>query len=505
MKESRSFVAGASHADNLMKLFSKILFWFPKTLFFILAGLPILLILLQNPFGAEGLWLKFEVLEALKNVLVQVIFTLFFAWLIGVPLFFGILSLKVRIKYIDFLVLLPFLMPSLLLISIYFSWASYLPIGNLTVGAIQGLSLGGLFAFTLSRYYYHKWIVLEETAYLLGASAKAYWQLILFGSQKIISQLNITGIFFAVTSFSIPFMVGGSRGVNFEVLIYEKIRISNNTTEALQLGFGQIALLLMLNFFFRSYLTLPEYKLKIKWTQEVTKYVNSVWLLAPCTYLTFFIKPLTEGLTWGLPKIYHIFITSQELNVALTNSAWLYLGAVSSSFFVLLLLGYFLLQLKGDHYAFLWIAPTPALVLVALLPMVKINQLATLYLAFFMLFIPSVIKIMLPQQIATLRSQVETAYLLGASEGQIFLKVYYPQVSGLIAFLASVFGFWCLLDFSLVQLIMDQSYLYLGPLIQSWFASYRYYEAMGLLLILIVWGTLGIGWTYAKLNLYQKS
>jgi ABC-type Fe3+ transport system permease subunit len=117
-----------------------------------------------------------------------------------------------------------------------------------------------------------------------------------------------------------------------------------------------------------------------------------------------------------------------------------------------------------------------------------VPDLMKLLYVYCLIFIPFLFRFGIQERIRLLDDQVFVSRSLGASHFRTWRYVVYPQLKHEIYVLASIGAFWCLLDFAIIKLFISEANYSLALTAQNWLASYRYYEAQGLIVMLTIWG-----------------
>ena len=482
-----------------------------KIIFSLWVLLPFVLILAQAQWsgGWHIDWPDWE--AALTHMGQQWIGTVGIAVVGGLLLFFSVQASPDWVRRQASLLLLPFLLPSLLTIIAYMAWFPSMPLGNLSVSFLQGVILSGYVGFNLHQFYQSQLKGLESPALVMGASAWVYWkyQAPALG-RGLGGQLPNLSVF-ALTSFSIPFMLGGYQGYNMEVLLFEKLMWYQDKNQALLIGLFQ-SLFLGVLFFLAQKNGQGVRGIVINRAHLATSsrlpnpFISKIWAWFFLGYLAFFLRFIVDSLLKGV-----LLLTRQpsavwqELLVATQNSLALYGLAFLLAIIGLFLILSWVLYYNGVELVPFWISPTTALTAFAFLLITPADYYLALLLVFVFLYFPTLLRMFLLAELPQLVNQVQIAKLMGANFFLVTKRIIYPQIFYPLRFLASVFAFWVVMDFAVIRFFTTQPYLYLGSLMQSWIAAYRYYEALGVLFFIILFGLSVIGWTYVKSGLFKRT
>ncbi|HWU41966.1 MAG TPA: ABC transporter permease subunit, partial [Bdellovibrio sp.] len=205
---------------------------------------PFLFLLTQ--FRLQGFSEWSELRWAFKNSFLQAFFSALMSLFFGVWAALGLLSFSQnsRRRYwrmiLEVLCLLPNFLPPIFILLATLNVVDPFPMGVTGIVLIHTLMNFGLVAVLLSGIIENKIGGVIELAYVEGASR---FQFLTRGFFPMIKKdLWLLGLFVFVIcfgSFSVPLIVGGGKGTTIEVLIYEKIRLSNDWGGAVVLAILQ--------------------------------------------------------------------------------------------------------------------------------------------------------------------------------------------------------------------------------------------------------------------------
>ncbi|MEI7974204.1 MAG: hypothetical protein WCH11_07540, partial [Bdellovibrio sp.] len=193
-----------------------------------------------------------EVVLALRESFVQAILSVGLVFVFGGFLALGLFGIPQRVrKILEFLLFLPSLLPSLALILLFLRVIEDFPFGLWGIVMVQTFIYSGLFAVLLFHLLAEQGTCLLDLAELLAVSRwKFLW--ILFVSLRSQLGLLLLPIFGSVwSSFSLPFVLGGGKSRNLELVIYESLRWDENLSLASSMAwiqalfFGGIAFLIL--------------------------------------------------------------------------------------------------------------------------------------------------------------------------------------------------------------------------------------------------------------------
>lgn len=460
--------------------------------------LPYLLILFlfllrfeYHPLGLDELAL------ALTNSVYQSIVTVIVSIGLGSILFVAIYSLPKRLKPWTILIIVPYLMPALNSLSVYFGWMSTPYFGNLAVGCIQGLSLAGLFAFSLKLTYQQKLSHLDQVSALFNIPTHKYWIQIFRALRSEFIWMLIFAVMTSVSSFSIPLVLGGVDGSNLEVFLFQMLRMDSPISSILQIALLQLIILFGLDKVLSKRRAQVLFAETYKSSQSSHFRIPIIWGVA-VVYLFVFAKPLADGVIGGLVKL---FEASENFDLLL-QSSW---NSLYISFLTFMIFIFFFASI-----AFVFLIETPkarpilsypisaSLLAVAFWPLHYLGSVLLLIFSYLFIFGPFLFRLGFFEYLKKLEEQVIVAKGFGKSRVQILYKIVLPQIKGRILVLSAMAGFWAFMDFAIIRLFITEANFSLAVIAQNWLSSYRYFEAQGLLAVMFLFGMIFIGGIYAQ-------
>lgn len=158
-----------------------------------------------------------------------------------------------KFRILEKFLLGPVYVPSVFILMVWLGLFNFFPMGNLSVILVQSLIYCGFTTVYLSNLVKNKLGVVGFISEVYGVSYFTFLFKILipFLKKEIIQLVTILSIF-SFTSFAVPFMVGGGRGTNFEVFIYEKIYLDQKWSELSSLVLVQFFILMGLSYLSRK-------------------------------------------------------------------------------------------------------------------------------------------------------------------------------------------------------------------------------------------------------------
>jgi thiamine transport system permease protein len=452
---------------------------------------PFLILLAHFPirdlhFGAEvpGVFL-FTFLQAAASAVVSLG--------IGLCGAMGLLAAQNRLKpfvYRAFegVVILPAVVPSLFLI---FAVLEFLPQmnGALRIVITHALLNSGLAAVVIARLLLQKIGGMAELASVEGSSR---WKFYRVGVWPLIKRdLLFMGLFvftFSFTSFAIPLVLGGSRATTVEVLIYERLRIYSDWSQALALAILQMLFIFILSWFLR----------KSEVPKVESRHINSRLLGWMPGLFLIFVSPLIlfTGLFGEVVIAWVRLRGNGEILADLPN--WIggsALIAFATGFicaFLLLLLAYLIPRRWFRRMLSGYAAPSAVLTGFALLliwPSGGACSYVKIIFGLSLISLPALYRLSFANLLSSLDSQIVMAQTLGASAGQIFSQVTCPQVIRQAFWLAGLASFWAWGDFALSGIVAEKP-LTLAMTVKALMDSYRLDMANGFLWLILLGGTL---------------
>lgn len=224
------------------KIFQSILILFFLSPFIILLG----------HFELVSKWDQSEFYWALKNSVWQGLWSAFISCLGGLWLAKGLIFCENRFaRWFNFNIffLLPIFLPNLFVLIGLMSLIDPFPMGSIGVILVHAFINVGLCGVILKEVIKNKLSRLSDVSSTLGVGQLQFYKSVLFPLMK----KDLLQVFFLVfvsafSSFAIPLVVGGGKGINLEILIFEKIKIYNDWGSAVILSVIQSLLLFLFSF-----------------------------------------------------------------------------------------------------------------------------------------------------------------------------------------------------------------------------------------------------------------
>ncbi len=447
-------------------------------------------ILLFFHFGKISLPAHQEFLWVFKNTLLQSFLSAFLSLVFGFYGALGLLYLRrkfpQRSHWIEPLALLPTVLPVLFVLLSLLNIISNFPFGVWGIVIIHSVVNVGLVSVMIARLLDQSLGGMAELAWIEGANR---WQFLWQGVRGYLSR-DIFLIFFFVfsvcfSSFAVPLIVGGEKGVTLEVLIYEKIRISSDWAGAMGLSVIQTAFMVLISF--GAGLSVKSHRRR----QTQLRVIESKWSwLLPYGLTFLIIFGLFPGFFDGLGQFLDQLAIRQAVFKGALGSIVMGLGTGFS------LLGLFFAVALVCPSRFLeifmrgFIAPSSVLTGFALLLMpgdgVGVHFLKMI-LGLCMVLLPTLYRLYWESVVAGVRGQVQVARTLGASWYLILNDLMIPQLAPAACFLAGFGAFWASGDFALSNIVADGDYT-LALVMKNLIFHYRLDMAVFLSWILLLLG-----------------
>ncbi len=280
---------------------------------------------------------------------------------------------------------------------------------------------------------------------------------------------------FYLTSLSVPIIMSGAdRYVSLEYLIYASLKNSNDWNTALNFYLLQISFILLCLSF------LPQRELEDQRTEPIILGGHRRGI--SIAFLAF--VPVALCL---LGFVTHFFAGLQatqrepmEFGNAVVGSLLLAFLSAAFVFIFLSVLSFFYQKASTRKYLQLWTIPSGVVIgffwqqQVASTALVSLIALAAIC-AF--LFLPTLAKLGVYQQIEKIHEQIEMAEILGASQFKIFKSITFPLILPWLALSMGLASLWAMGDFAISRLFVRGD-LTLALKMQSLVEQYRWDHAL---------------------------
>lgn len=413
-----------------------------------------------------------ELLWALKNTVTQATLTALIVTALSIPLSQGLILLPERIQtVVKRLLIIPQILPALYSILIAFSVLNPFPMGTIGIVilfVLIDLGFATLMTFSATTEKLGHMSVIGEV-YSLGKLKflqKVYFPLL---KQDLIVNFFIIFIF-CLSSFSIPLIVGGGRGTNLEVLIYEKIFVEQNWSAAFSLCAFQSLAIFFLSFF------LLKNKQKDSEPFVAGNYLKSyIGLAAIVGYLGLYLGGYFIGLFKSFAYVSFASMYVWDLYDAAVFTGKALAVYLAVNFILLWLWLWDFLNNKKFNLATNLISVSTVLVgftLYLAFPVTREYDLIKMTLAMSILFFPSLFKLFLQKPIEDLRQQILVAEVYGVSKPQIIIEIIFRQISKQMLLWISFLIVWFISEYAVLKSLGVQTQT-LGLVTEGFLSSYR--------------------------------
>lgn len=428
-----------------------------------------------------------EFFWAFKNSLMQSGLTAILVTALSVPLSFGLFVLSEGFyKWVSRILLIPQILPALFSILIAFSLIKPFPMGTLGIVLIFTLIHLGYSVVRIHLATQEKLGPVGFIADVYGLSSWDFFIKIYFPLMRAELLMNLVMIFtFCFSSFSIPLIVGGGLGTNLEVLIYEKIFISQNWSAAWILNLLQAIFVVFLSFIFIRKSSLAKSGF-IKSRYLISKF----GLLCLFIYLVIYLGGYMVGLSQSLSALSSLLSFSTEIMQATLHSLQMLVWYLLLSFILLMFWIFDFMKNYQQNPARHLVSASTILVSFAFylfFPQDKSFDLLKIIFAMSILFFPTLFKSFLEKPLEQLRSQIFVAEVYGISSLVVIFQIVLRQIFQPFLIWLSFLTVWFLSDFAIQKSLGTQTST-VGLLSENFLTSYRLSQAYLMsFYILILW------------------
>lgn len=460
---------------NVVKLLLALFFLFPLFVLFYFFKIDL------NYNAQEILW-------ALKNSFFQSFVTAFIAVTCG---YFGALGIAgtsgVWQRGLKLLAVIPVFLPSLFSVMIGMSLVQSFPLGTIGVIFILSLIYIGFAASVLSEEVMAQLGRLGFVGQVYGLSKFKFHTQILMPVVGRSTVFVFATIFVnALTSFTIPLLVGGGRGTNFEVLIFEKIFIEQNWSLAVGLSVLQLSLVAIMALCLRARKDIVASEF------YQSRLVSSKFgLLGLGLYLGLYF--------WGYIKLalnttniyYFSEIFNNDFYQALWQSLVFFICCLALFFVLFCAVLYLRYHLKNVRFLNFFLNPSSVLIGFAFYLLLPANHAVfdfwKVALVFSVVGFVSFAKSVFENQIQLFEQQIRVARSFGLSFSKFLFTIYFPQIKKRLHYAVSLLFIFCISEFGLVK-ASGAEIKTLGTEMAMYLSSYRTEGAFVIsLIILAVW------------------
>lgn len=429
-----------------------------------------------------------EILWALKNSFIQSFSTAFISVSVGYLAALGIAGTKGLLqRSLRLLSVVPMFLPPLFTIMIGLAIVPGFPRGTFGVIYILSLVYIGFASSVLSTEIMAQLGHLGFVGEVYGISKATFHRKVILPIVGCSAVFVFATIFVqALTSFTIPLLVGGGRGTNFEVLIFEKIFIEQNWSLAVGLSVLQLVLVAVMVLFLRA-----------RKDMTVSEFVPSrlisfkLGVAGLVLYLGLYFWGYLR-LTWWVTNIYYFNeIFNDSLYTALWQSFGFFFCSLILFFILFCAVLYLRYQFASTRFLNFFLTPSSVLVGFACYLALPANHVVydfwKVALVFSVVGFVSFMKSIFENQIQLFEQQMMVARSFGLSYFRFLFTVYFPQVKKSMHYAISLLFIFCISEFGLIK-ASGAEIKTLGTEMASYLSSYRIEGAFVIsLIILAVW------------------
>lgn len=443
---------------------------------------PVLILVAQFSLNLSADWQ--ELFWALKNTFYQAAGSTLLAMIFATLSALGLLYLErtrwsFLLSSVIGLLILPSLIPSLFVLISLFHMFDPFPMGLVGIVIAHAFIYYGVSGVALYFHIKSSINTYAEIAYLSGATKWTFWRRIAGPLLKTAFTIQAFVIFVAsFASFSIPLVVGGGKGTTLEVLIYEKIRIGAEWSDAILIALIQMLLLFLVS------LPLQNRKPMLSWEQKSFQKVSP--LMGSSTALILMMVPalgIVISYFWGVIESLSMISLSELSFIISSIHMWgtLWISLFTSLLLLALYAAILVLYKHNFLKAFLYgyVAPSSALTSFAYLVFGSDSMWITYFkipLVLTLLLAPMLYKLVWEPRIKSLESQRQMAWLLGSSDIEILKRIQWPQSEAVVWMTLALAIAWSAGDFAVSRMLSSRE-LSMGMLVDTLMSGYRIHLA----------------------------
>jgi len=441
-------------------------------------------------FQIAARWDWGEFLWALKNSIWQGFWSGVLSCIGGLWLALGLIFCENRFsRWFNFNIffLLPNFLPNLFVLIGLMSLIDPFPIGSIGVVIVHAFINFGLCGVILKEVMKAKLSKLSDVSFILGSSQWHFYSRVLWP----LIRKDILQVFFLVfvttfSSFAIPLVVGGGKGINLEILIFEKMKIYNDWSTAVLISGIQSLLLFAFSLVNFNATTVV----------DVNPHLQSRFLESRLSFYLFFFLYLVffysyfSGVWEGISSWADFELYSDEIKSGIIGTLIIAIGVGCGIF--ALLMAITRLHHTNWFHRFLngYVAPSTALIGFAFLvigPNTSLYILAKIILGLALSYVIYLYKMGYGNYLIELQRYKEKASLLGASDNLTFWKVIFPLTHKRMFLYSGIAAFWASGDYSISKMIANRD-ISLALLSETFLSHYRIGFSSLLSFILLVLG-----------------
>ena len=413
-----------------------------------------------------------ELYWALKNSITQATWAALICVTVALPMALALVSLKQKHYFwLSKLLLVPQIFPALFTILISFSVINPFPMGTVGIIILFVIVNLGLASVLLSEAIKNKCLKYAVVSEVFSISHFRFkWQVLVPLLRSDLFNLFFLIFAFCVSSFSIPLIAGGGKGINLEISIYEKIFIETNWEQAFTLGLFQTGFIFFVGFL------LSDRGYNSSQSQIESRYVRSYLGLALVAgYLLFYLGGYLKGVLSSLVYLEFLSLYTNEIIKALLFTLFTLL--VYSVFQFALLFFWLKDYLNNKNFNPMLNLVTLSTVVVGFsfylaLPANKNWDLVKLVVAISILSFTTLFKLFLEKPVAALQKQILVAQVYGLSHSRIIFDIIFKQIKPNLNLWFFVSSIWFVSDYAITKATGVQTST-LGLMTEGFLTSYR--------------------------------
>ncbi len=431
------------------------------------------------------LWwaLKNSFIQASISAILTVVFGLWSAF--GYYAIHGIWKNQIR-QIFSVLALIPNVVPPLFILLAFFQVIDPFPMGIIGIILLHIFINYGWVSLVFIQAIENKLGNLIEVSEVMGCSR---WRFRLQIVIPILMKEIISCFFFAFaicfTSFSIPLIVGGGTWTSIEILIYEKLRLSNDWGNAVYLAMIQMLIIFSLSFFLKQQSNFQIQK--VRESKLIASYSGIFIFGIP---LVLFFYGYFDSLYSGLSQIGSLYEYLDSIILAFIGS-FIMSGLVGAFTLIVLLWIATLIHENDQLHRFLnsYISPSTSLtcfvILIYFFPNKDLWPLIKIPFAFVLINLSSFYRSGWGSLLLQFDRQREISDVLGAKPSDYILRILFPQILPQAGRIAGLAAAWMAGDFAISK-ILAYKHMSLAMLIENLMSSYRFNQAAVLSLGIII-------------------
>lgn len=446
-----------------------------------------------------------EIIWALKNTFNQAFLSALFSSVLGLWLALSLIKIRqtqVR-KTLDIICLVPNLLPTIFVLLATLKSFNYFPMGTTGIVIIHAIINVGLVGTLLAQILESHYGRMAFVAYASGASKlRFYGRVLLPTIWRQLSQVFLFVFVMCFGSFSVPLVVGGGRGTTLEVLIYEKIRLSQEWGAAVYISIIQSIFIFILSLL----LYRNSRKSALGERYNISYYGSYSGLLVVAALLYVFVWGYGGGVLDGLQHFQFIIDNRHEIFQLAGGTLWVGLTVGFLTAFLLLSIVYLSHARWFTTFLNGYVTPSTALAgfsMLGIINFLKLDKSIGVPIVIVLLGVCGLFRLGLYQLLQDLRSQTRIAYILGAKPWQIFSRILLPQTMREVGKLAALAAMWACGDFAVSRIIATKTFT-LAMMTDALMSGYRLNHAVLISLIVILCAVLVFAFIQGVFNVIGK-